>query len=1350
MSIIYSYPEQGALNENDMLIGTSTEVVGGKQKNITRNFSIKQISDFIRGGDSVFNPAASDFQIGVFNQGGTKLTGSIMSQNAYPNGSLITITGGLTTTGNSTTSGNALIQGSLTSIGAVTLGSNQNLISLNSQTRFNGPVLDVTGSVGGLNQILISNGFGNLFWTNYEAGLTYEGTWDATNNTTNGLANAPALISGQGISGHFYIVNTGGNVDLDGNNSWSVGDWAIFLDEGSQPASWQKIDNSSEITGSGTANTMSMWTNTTTLNDSLISQNAGATIVSVNGELKIKDTLEATTTNSNLKLKGNGTGGVEIMSADGVTDGKIQLNCSQNSHGVTIQSPAHAANATYTLVLPTTSGVTGDVLTSGGVSPSQLTWTTPTVGTVTNFATVSTAITGITTVVADPTTTPTLTLSITGTPGAGLFLDGTGNWSSPGGGVTDITATAPLNADVATGSVTLSMPAYVTATGGYVPSGGATGQYLDGLSGSWTTLPAGDTYTLGSSTDGSNVKLNLDAASGTDSAITLTGAGGLTVAQTNNIVTLTAPAGSDTTYTLAAGAKDVNSVPLNLSPSTGSDTTVKLTEGTGITLTQTSATEITIEGTAQGITGSGTVNQLPKFGTTTSLTDSLVSETIGVGVTTEVNVAAQLDMTTHQIKNVVDPTDAQDAVTKVYVDTAIGGTSQATDVVQATTITPLPGMFWTNNNRGTSSYPVVDGFNSVAGGFPETIDLSTTAWRAISPVIGFDFGSPNPENPNSGAPARTLQEVNDQADALRAAIGWPAAGITTTATDITFTLSFNGGQSIVVTQPAGALGPNTNSNYPSSPAIEAVVTVGTNSNPITWGTGSGTITSFSTEPGAPPADYDSYALPVNAVSAVYIEAPLLLQNNRISSVADPTQDQDAATRNYVDNIDTGVTSVATADANLITIAGTGSGPYTGAVTATANTAAVSSSSSNLATGSQIQTAIDTALAGTLTFKGTFNAASGLVTSGVNNGLQLYSGNAGVIAITQGDFYIADTAGSFYNTTAMNVGDEAIALFTVAAAPPGSAITDWSVVPAQSSGGTVTSVGLGTDVAAFAVTNSPVTGSGTLTLNKTGGSAGQFLRQDGTWAATPNSTGGPFLPITGGSLTGNLGGTTAAFSSTLSAGQAFFSGNIRLNGSSGELIGPIDNNLIIRAKPTAGNAAQGVKLWNNNVLNASFLEGGNVRFHGYGATPNVRSGTAVYSLAVTSAGIIIQEPVSGGGTVTGTGTATQVAFWDAASNINGDTAFNWDNTNKRLGIGPGAPAEQLYVNASSGDARIGLNAVSGSDTEIKFSNAGIVQYSIGHDDATDNFVIGTTNVDTPKVSISKAGNVGIGTATPTTA
>ena len=59
-------------------------------------------------------------------------------------------------------------------------------------------------------------------------------------------------------------------------------------------------------------------------------------------------------------------------------------------------------------------------------------------------------------------------------------------------------------------------------------------------------------------------------------------------------------------------------------------------------------------------------------------------------------------------------------------------------------------------------------------------------------------------------------------------------------------------------------------------------------------------------------------------------------------------------------------------------------------------------------------------------------------------------------------------------------------------------------------GTVTSVGLATDdgtgspMAAFTITNSPVTSSGTLTLGITGGTPGQFLQQDGTWASVPGT------------------------------------------------------------------------------------------------------------------------------------------------------------------------------------------------------------------------------------------------------
>jgi len=56
------------------------------------------------------------------------------------------------------------------------------------------------------------------------------------------------------------------------------------------------------------------------------------------------------------------------------TDGAIQLNCSQNSHGVKIKSPPHSAGQSYTLVLPTSVGTSGQVLATAGSSTNQLSW----------------------------------------------------------------------------------------------------------------------------------------------------------------------------------------------------------------------------------------------------------------------------------------------------------------------------------------------------------------------------------------------------------------------------------------------------------------------------------------------------------------------------------------------------------------------------------------------------------------------------------------------------------------------------------------------------------------------------------------------------------------------------------------------------------------------------------------------------------------------------------------------------------------------------------------------------------------------------------------------------------------
>ena len=88
-----------------------------------------------------------------------------------------------------------------------------------------------------------------------------------------------------------------------------------------------------------------------------------------------------------------------IVKGDGSSaDGQIQLNCSQNSHGVKIKSPAHSAGQSYTLILPTSVGTNGQVLASNGSNTNQLTWvdaqeTKPTVANVSQTIAPATATT---------------------------------------------------------------------------------------------------------------------------------------------------------------------------------------------------------------------------------------------------------------------------------------------------------------------------------------------------------------------------------------------------------------------------------------------------------------------------------------------------------------------------------------------------------------------------------------------------------------------------------------------------------------------------------------------------------------------------------------------------------------------------------------------------------------------------------------------------------------------------------------------------------------------------------------------------------------------------------------------
>jgi len=78
----------------------------------------------------------------------------------------------------------------------------------------------------------------------------------------------------------------------------------------------------------------------------------------VNNDAVTVDKLNLISTSSVPSLEAKGT--------SGVTEGYIQLNCAENSHGIKIKSAPHSANANYTLTLPNNDGDANQFLQTNG------------------------------------------------------------------------------------------------------------------------------------------------------------------------------------------------------------------------------------------------------------------------------------------------------------------------------------------------------------------------------------------------------------------------------------------------------------------------------------------------------------------------------------------------------------------------------------------------------------------------------------------------------------------------------------------------------------------------------------------------------------------------------------------------------------------------------------------------------------------------------------------------------------------------------------------------------------------------------------------------------------------------
>lgn len=113
--------------------------------------------------------------------------------------------------------------------------------------------------------------------------------------------------------------------------------------------------------------------------------------------------------------------------------------------------------------------------------------------------------------------------------------------------------------------------------------------------------------------------------------------------------------------------------------------------------------------------------------------------------------------------------------------------------------------------------------------------------------------------------------------------------------------------------------------------------------------------------------------------------------------------------------------------------------------------------------------------------------------------------------------------------------------------------------------------------------------------------------------------------------------------------------------------------------------------------------------------------------------------TGGGAVTGTGTATQVAYWNSASGITGSANLFWDNTNARLGISTNVPGAALDVH-SVNTVVTQIENTTLNDTLLAFRTSGTAYWRIGnlYNAGANSFQIFDVTGATARVTITNTG------------
>jgi len=215
---------------------------------------------------------------------------------------------------------------------ALAVGTNGYVLKANSSTA-TGLEWSAAGSGGDVNQ--------NAFSTIAVSGQDNVAA-DSTTDTLNIAAGSNVTVTTNASSDTVTISST------DTNTTYSVGDGGLSQNNFTD-ALKTKLDGIAASANVG------------------LTDIVGDTTPQLGGNLDVQSSeITTSTSNGNIKLNPNGTGVVEVKGDGSSADGTIQLNCSQNSHGIKLKSPPHSAGASYTLTFPNTDGSANQVLKTDG------------------------------------------------------------------------------------------------------------------------------------------------------------------------------------------------------------------------------------------------------------------------------------------------------------------------------------------------------------------------------------------------------------------------------------------------------------------------------------------------------------------------------------------------------------------------------------------------------------------------------------------------------------------------------------------------------------------------------------------------------------------------------------------------------------------------------------------------------------------------------------------------------------------------------------------------------------------------------------------------------------------------